>query len=80
MTDYHVAQLNIAYAKAPPDDPLMAGFRSQLGQVYALAEQAEGFVWRLTAEDATAAAIRAASDPRLFFTLSVWESIRALEA
>jgi heme-degrading monooxygenase HmoA len=80
MNDYHLAQLNIAQAKAPLHDPSMAGFTSQLDHVFSRAERAQGFVWRLTAEDARAVALRAGSDPRLFVTLSVWESLQALRA
>lgn len=75
---FYLAQLNVARAKAPLDSPLMAGFASQLESIYAVAERAEGFVWRLRADDARTLALVSAGDPRIFVTLSVWESIEAL--
>ena len=47
MTEYHVAQINIGRALAPPDDPLLAGFMSRLDEINALADASPGFVWRL---------------------------------
>jgi hypothetical protein len=76
-SDFQLAQLNVARARWPIDDPSMAGFVALLEDVYAAAERAEGFVWRLRAQDLPAG-VRVPSDPRLFVTLSVWESIRAL--
>jgi heme-degrading monooxygenase HmoA len=74
---FFIAQLNVARARAPLEDPSMAGFASRLEEVYAEAERAEGFVWRLRAEDVPVS-VRGVGDPRLFVTLSVWESIEAL--
>jgi hypothetical protein len=75
---YYLAQLNIARMRAPLDAALMAGFVSQLEAVYAAAERARGFVWRLRLDDDGAAPLRPAVDPRLIITMSVWESIAAL--
>lgn len=75
---FYLAQLNVARARAPLDSPLMAGFASQLEAIYAVAERAEGFIWRLRADDGSSLARLPAGDPRIFVTLSVWESIEAL--
>lgn len=75
--EYDLAQLNVARLRAPLEDPSVAGFVSQLDAVYAAAESAHGFVWRLRAEDGTAL-MRASPDSRLIVTMSVWESIDAL--
>ena len=71
---FHLAQVNIARAKAPLGDPLLADFVSRIEEVNAAAEAAPGFVWRYRddAESPTAA------DPRLLFNMSVWESPEAL--
>ena len=58
----------------------MISFASQLESIYAVAERAEGFVWRLRADDASTLRLLSAGDPRLFVTLSVWESIETLRA
>ena len=72
---YHLAQVNIARAKAPLDDPLMAGFSAQIEGVNAMADAAPGFVWLWKSEEADEPA---SDDPRLLFNLSVWESLEAL--
>ena len=51
MTLFHLAQLNIGRFRAPLDDPIMEGFRTQLDPINALADQSPGFVWRLQTED-----------------------------
>ncbi|MGB9177628.1 MAG: DUF3291 domain-containing protein, partial [Pyrinomonadaceae bacterium] len=70
---YHLAQLNVARMRAPMEDPVMQGFVSQLEAIYAVAEGAKGFVWRLKAEDFISSPVRAAGDARLIVTMSVWE-------
>lgn len=77
LSGFHLAQLNVARARAPIEDPSMAEFAARLEAVYAEAERAPGFVWRLRAEDLPAG-VRVPADPRLFVTLSVWESVGAL--
>ena len=46
MSNYHLAQLNIAKAKEPLESPSMADFVNNLERINALAEQSFGFVWR----------------------------------
>lgn len=75
---YHIAQINIAKMLAPVDDPLLADFVSELDAVNALADQADGFVWRLQSEEGNATDIRAFDNPMLLINMSVWESIDAL--
>ncbi|MFL5895165.1 MAG: DUF3291 domain-containing protein [Thermoleophilaceae bacterium] len=76
----HVAQLNIARAKAPIDDPLLADFMALLEPVNALADRSPGFVWRLQDETGDATSIRAFGDDRLIVNMSVWESVEDLRA
>jgi len=78
MTDYHIAQINIARMLAPLDDPIMADFVNNLDRINALADNAEGFVWRLQTEDGDATALRVFDDVMLIVNMSVWESIDAL--
>lgn len=81
MTRFHLAQVNIGRFRAPLEDPLMEGFRTQLDPINALADQSPGFVWRLQTEDGNATAIRPYSGDNLMaINLSVWESLESLQA
>jgi len=75
---FHLAQANIARMRAPLDDPIMEGFRSQLETINALADGTPGFVWRLQTDAGDATAIRAYDDDRILFNMSVWDSFEAL--
>jgi heme-degrading monooxygenase HmoA len=77
---HHLAQLNIAVARAPMDDALMAAFAAALDEVNAIADQSPGFVWRLQDDDGNATAIRPYEDERVMVNMSVWESVEALRA
>jgi len=74
-----LAQVNIGRIRAPLEDPIMEGFRSQLDVVNALADRSPGFVWRLQTEQGNAMAIRPFDDERMAINLSVWESLEALQ-
>ena len=54
MSAYQLAQLNIARLRFAIDDPAMTDFVDRLDGIYALADRAAGFVWRLQTGDATA--------------------------
>jgi hypothetical protein len=74
---YQLAQVNIARLLAPLDDPLLADFVANLEPVNALADRADGFVWRLAdGDDATS--IRVFDDNWLIVNMSVWRSPSAL--
>jgi Domain of unknown function (DUF3291) len=75
---FHLAQVNIARARAPLDSELLADFVEALAPINALADAAPGFVWRLQSEDGDATSIRAFDDDRIIVNLSTWESIEAL--
>ncbi|WP_137886832.1 DUF3291 domain-containing protein [Pseudomonas sp. 2FE] len=76
---YQLAQVNIARAKAPLDDPLMRGFVEQLEPINRLAENSPGFVWRLQTEEGDATAIKLFDDERIIVNMSVWETFEALK-
>ena len=46
MSQFHLAQINIARMLAPIDSTILASFVAELDQINALANAAEGFVWR----------------------------------
>lgn len=75
---YELAQLNVARAVAPLDDPLMAGFVARLDEINRLAERSPGFVWRLQGPSGDATEHRVDDDPLVIVNLTVWDSPEAL--
>jgi|SRR5687767_15044010 len=78
MSEYHLAQINIARMLAPIDDPIMADFVAQLVPVNALADSSPGFIWRLQSESGDATSIQIYDDDLIIINLTVWESVDAL--
>lgn len=81
MSDFHLAQINIARMRAPLADPVMARFVAQLDEINALADASPGFVWRLEEHklptpDPASLAYAAES---VIVNLSVWESVESLQ-
>ncbi|MBL8519245.1 MAG: DUF3291 domain-containing protein [Betaproteobacteria bacterium] len=76
---FQLAQANIAYLRAPMDDPLLAGFVSRLDEINRLAEQSPGFVWRYISDSRDTTA-REFDDPMVLFNMSVWRDIDSLHA
>src|SRR5665647_798293 len=75
----HLAQFNVARVKYPLDDPRMAEFVDNVARVNALAEQIDGFVWRLQDDSGNAMGMQVYGDPRILPNLTVWENVGALE-
>ncbi len=76
---YHLAQLNIGRILAPMDSPVMAEFANNLERINALAEQTEGFVWRLQTEEGDATALRPFDgDDTMLVNMSLWQDVTAL--
>ncbi|MDX1453500.1 MAG: DUF3291 domain-containing protein [Oleiphilaceae bacterium] len=77
MSDYHLAQLNIARPLAPIDSPLLKEFNDNLGYINGLAEAAAGFVWRWETRpgDPIEGEVFGAG---CIVNLSVWESMTPL--
>lgn len=78
MKEYRLAQVNIARMLAPIDSPVMSDFVANLDRINEVAENSEGFIWRLTGEENDATAIRVFEDDYLIINMSVWESRDAL--
>ncbi|MBC7904319.1 MAG: DUF3291 domain-containing protein [Gemmatimonadaceae bacterium] len=76
--NFHLAQVNIAKRIAAMDSPVMADFVANLDPINALAEQSDGFVWRLKEDNDNATAITIFDDEFLIVNMSVWESLGAL--
>jgi len=75
----YLAQLNIAKAKFALDAPEIKEFVDNLEPVNNLAEQSDGFVWRLKDDSGDATSISAYDDPSIIINMSVWESIDELK-
>lgn len=77
MTEWNIAQINVARALHPLDDPRLAEFVSRLDEINGLAECSPGYVWRLKGgEDGEL--IEVEGDPELIVNMTVWENIEAL--
>jgi hypothetical protein len=77
MSQYELAQLNIAVMKEPLDSPRMADFVANLERINALAESSPGFVWRLQTDEGDATALRPLGDQTLV-NMSVWKDVASL--
>ncbi|WP_299443077.1 DUF3291 domain-containing protein [uncultured Aquimarina sp.] len=73
-----LAQVNIAEMLAPINDPIMEDFVNNLDRINELAEQSDGFVWRLKGDEGNATAITVFDNLFLIINMSVWESIETL--
>ena len=78
MSDFHLAQVNIARMLGPLDGPVMAGFVARLDEINALADASPGFVWRFQTAEGNATALRPYDDERILFNMSVWETLEHL--
>ncbi|NDZ80730.1 DUF3291 domain-containing protein [Streptomyces sp. SID10853] len=81
MTTFQLAQVNVGRIVAPLDGPLLADFVAQLPEINALADSADGFVWRLVDDGgADSTGLRPdGHDDLLLINCSVWESVEALK-
>lgn len=77
MTQYHLAQLNVAKMKFAIDAPELAEFVARLDDINALADESPGFVWRLQTEEGDATAIDYFGSDTLV-NMSLWESVESL--
>ena len=77
MHNYHLVQLNIAKLLAPIDSPKLADFVANLDRINALADAAQGFVWRLQTEEGDATTCDFFGNEKIV-NLSMWDSIEAL--
>lgn len=75
--NYYLAQVNIAKMLAPLDDPIMQDFISSFDAINAIADNSEGFVWRMKDEDREEGA-KIFQEDSLVINISVWEDIDSL--
>ena len=77
MSEYHLAQLNVAKMKYPLEAPGMAEFVARLDEINALADDSPGFVWRLQTGDGDATGIDFFGTD-ILVNMSLWTGIDAL--
>jgi hypothetical protein len=77
---YELAQVNIGRLNAPIGSAHVKDFVDNLDRINALAEEQQGFVWRLTGDGNNATDIHAFDDPAMQINLSVWRSLDDLAA
>jgi heme-degrading monooxygenase HmoA len=75
----HLAEFNLSVWKIDDTSEAAKGFLDKVGQVNALAERADGFVWRLLDEGRDEKGRTPFGGPDTLVTLSLWESVEALE-
>jgi hypothetical protein len=73
-----IAQMNWGRMLYPLDDPRMQEFADHLDEVYNIAEQAPGFIWRIDGTQLTKEMSELGDDGKTSTTVSVWESISDL--
>ena len=78
MSNYQLAQLNIAALKAPLESPELKDFVDNLDRINALAEGSAGFVWRLKGEGNDATSLRPLGED-VIVNMSVWRDVEALK-
>ena len=73
-----IAQMSIGRMRFAPDDPRLAEFLDALDQVYRLAADRPGFIWRLPDIEAATQLADLGHDNRTSATVSVWRSVAEL--
>lgn len=71
LQDFHLAQLNVGRIKYPQDSAEMADFVGALDAINLLAEQSDGFVWRLKDDSGNAMSFNI-FDENTLPNMSVW--------
>ncbi|MCX5560713.1 DUF3291 domain-containing protein [Streptomyces sp. NBC_00038] len=77
---YELAQVNIGRLKAPLDSPQLKDFVEALDPVNAVADAADGFVWRLQSDSGDATDVAVFDDEWLIINMSTWRDANALTA
>ncbi|MER6772030.1 DUF3291 domain-containing protein [Streptomyces bacillaris] len=75
---HELAQVNIARLRFPLDSPQLKDFVDGLDPVNAVADAAEGFVWRLRSDSGNATDVPVFGDDWLIVNMSVWRDADAL--
>ncbi|GAA4808932.1 DUF3291 domain-containing protein [Litoribaculum gwangyangense] len=77
MSKFHLAQINIAKRLAPMNDPIMQDFFNNVDRINGIAENSEGYVWRML-DDNKDEARQIFKDDTLIINMSVWKDLESL--
>jgi hypothetical protein len=77
---YELAQVNISRLQFPLESPELKDFVDALDPVNAVADAAEGFMWRLQSDSGNATDVPVLGDDWLIINMSVWRDMNALTA
>ncbi|MCY0933382.1 DUF3291 domain-containing protein [Streptomyces sp. H34-S4] len=77
---HELAQVNISRLKYPLDSPELKDFVDGLDHVNAVADAAQGFVWRLEGEGGDATGVRVFDDEWIIINMSVWRDADSLNS
>ncbi|HSK98450.1 MAG TPA: DUF3291 domain-containing protein [Euzebyales bacterium] len=75
-----LAQINIGRLRYPVDAPQLREFSAALAHINALAERADGFVWRHPTDFGHLSGAELLGDPATVINLSVWRTYEHLHA
>ncbi|WP_103530483.1 DUF3291 domain-containing protein [Streptomyces sp. SM11] len=75
---YELAQVNISRLRFPLDSPQLKDFVEGLDPVNAVADGADGFLWRLRSESGNATDVPVFGDEWMIVNMSVWRDAEAL--
>lgn len=78
MSDYILAQLNIAKLAYPLESPELTDFVDNLDLINSLAENSDGFIWRLQTPAGNATDIDVFG-PNIIVNMSTWRDVDALK-
>lgn len=73
-----IAQMNWGRMLRPPDHPSMQEFTDSLAPIYTDAEGHEGFVWRISDDEAGRQLQSLGFDLQTSATISIWDNVGAL--
>jgi hypothetical protein len=77
MSNFELAQLNIARLKAPIDSPILVDFVANLDRINLLADSSDGFRWRLQTDEGNATSVRPFGED-VIVNMSVWRDLDSL--
>ncbi|WP_432875391.1 DUF3291 domain-containing protein [Kribbella sp. CA-245084] len=80
MSDFNLAQVNVARMRAEAGSPLVGEFIAALEPVNRLADQSPGFVWRLPAAEGHVLTHGPGGSAQDVVNLSVWSTYEDLHA
>ncbi|WNF29560.1 DUF3291 domain-containing protein [Streptomyces sp. C11-1] len=78
--EHELAQVNISRLRFPLDSPQLKDFVDGLDPVNTVADEADGFLWRLRSDSGNATDVPVFGDDWLIVNMSVWRDVEALTA